>query len=378
MRDCASCGVVACMTAHHIALVFHDFSTGGSERIAIRLANAWAAAGRRVTILCGTEAGNARALVSSLVTVKSCTPEIPRGLFSRLRLGRRIGAVVEQERPDILFAPGNFHLSVLAVAGRMAGLNRPPIVCKLSNPLLPGSPRSILTKLAGTVVRKLIAPVDHFTAMSPNLAREAQPLLQRPNLHCIDEPILEKNRTFAQPSRSNGAPIILCIGRLESQKDFGLAIRAFAELPPMMGARLVILGEGPDRKSLINLAHKYGVAERIELVGHVPDVRPWLAKARLLLLTSQFEGYPAVLIEARAAGVPVITTNCSVALSEILPLQAHGEIVDTRDALKIAGAIRRQIDQPRPCAKVIAKGTERYTLERIAPEYLRLFDAVTA
>jgi glycosyltransferase involved in cell wall biosynthesis len=365
------------MAANHIALIFHDFSTGGSERIAIRLANAWAEAGRRVTIFCGTEAGASRALVSPHVTVKACSPEIPRGFGSRFRLGKRLRALISPDEPDVLFAPGNFHLSVLAVAGRTRSWKHPPFVCKLSNPILPSSRFGLVTCIASAVLRNLIAPVDYFTAMSPGLARAAGPLLGRGNLICIDEPILENYLPLSECIKTHdGAPIILCIGRLEAQKDFRLAISAFAELSPLTRAKLIILGEGPDRSALVSLARQLGVAERVEIPGHVPDVRPWLAKARLLLMTSRYEGYPAVLIEARAAGLPVISTNCSAAICEILPLAIHGEIVNSRKPAAIGGAIGRQLNQKRPDRLAISAGTERYSMERIAPEYLRLFDEI--
>ncbi len=365
------------MTANHIALIFHDFSTGGSERIAIRLANAWAAAGRRVTIFCGTEAGASRPLVSSNVIVKACSPEISRGFGSRIRLGARLGSLISPDTPDVVFAPGNFHLSVLAVAGRSRSWSRPPFICKLSNPVLPSTRFGLLTAIASAFVRRLIAPVDYLTVMSPRLARIASPLLRRNNLTCIDEPILTISRPQPKGSEPDvGSPIILCIGRLEAQKDFRLAISAFAELSPSTRTRLIILGEGPDRSALLRLAHRLGVADRVEMPGHVNDVMPLLAKARLLLMTSRFEGYPAVLIEARAAGLPIVTTNCSPALPEIMPLGIHGEIINSRNPMAIGSAIVRQLNQKRPDRLAISSGTERYSIERIAPQYLRLFDEI--
>lgn len=367
------------MTANHIGLVFHDFSTGGSERIAIRLANAWAEAGRRVTIFCGTEEGKARDLVSNRVEVIACSPDIRRGPGSRLRLGLCLGKTIGSHTPDVLFGPGNFHLLVLAIAGRTRGWSRPPLICKLSNPLLPVSRFGVPAWVAGYFLRQLIAPVDRLTAMSPDLAYEAFPLLRRDDLTFIDEPILSSGlNTIARSGDHSGDPIILCIGRLERQKDVRLAIRAFAALPPETRARLVILGEGPDRAALLALARRLKVADRVDMPGHVPDVGLWLAKARMLLMTSRYEGFPAVLIEARAWGVPVVTTNCSAALRDILPLSIHGEIVQSRRPEAIGAAIRVQLDQSWPDPVTIRAGTERYRIERIAPEYLRLFDAATA
>lgn len=120
--------------AQHIAIILHDFSTGGSERIAIRLANRWAEMGRRVTIICGTEKGAARALVGAGVAVRSCSPETVRSPWSRAQLGWRMARLVRAERPDIIFSPGNFHLIILAFLARQRFPKRPVFVSKLSNP----------------------------------------------------------------------------------------------------------------------------------------------------------------------------------------------------------------------------------------------------
>lgn len=363
------------MAAQHIALVFHDFSTGGSERIAIRLANAWYAAGRRVTIFCGTQEGRARSLLDPGIEVIACDPPIRRGWGSRIRLGWRLSALLSAHRPDIVFAPGNFHLIVLALAARRSPLRRPPFVCKISNPIIaPGSP-SLLRKGASAILRRALAPIDQLTAMSPLLAHEAESLLAGRALKCIDEPVLDQPAapSIRRKSRYN-EPIILCAGRLERQKDFPLALRAFAELSPLCGARLVILGEGPERSALLALARQLGIAARVDMPGHVGNVSDWMRRARLFLLTSHFEGFPAVLIEARAAGLPVVAADCSIALSEILTSPCHGEIVRSRRAGDIAGAIRRQLDAGSPDAIEVARGTERFEIRTIAPQWLKLFD----
>ena len=367
------------MKANHIALIFHDFSTGGSERIAIRLANAWAASGRRVTIFCGTDEGRARVLVSDLITVIPCTPPIRRGWMSRIRLGWRLPSLIESDRPDILFAPGNFHLSVLAVASRRTAPSRMRFVCKISNPLVPRAMPQFFAKIVSMAMQMALKPIDQLTTMSPLLAYEAGAILPGRALPSIDEPVLDHRPTASgHIAARDHSSLILCIGRLEAQKDFGLALRAFAEMSPLSRTRLVILGEGPDRERLRTLAATLSIARRVEFPGHVTDVADWMARARLLLMTSHFEGFPAVLIEARAAGLPVISTNCSTALPEIISCSCHGEIVPGREPGAIAAAILRQLDVAVVDRAKVARGTERFLVDTIAPQWLTLFDRIAA
>ena len=132
------------------------------------------------------------------------------------------------------------------------------------------------------------------------------------------------------------------------QKDLLTAIRAFAELPSALRARLLILGEGPLRGRLEREAQRLGVAARVEMPGHVPDIAPYLARADLYLMSSHYEGYPAVLVEAIAAGVPIVTTDCSLALPEIFPSPELGSIVRQRQPEAIAAAIVAQLRRSPP------------------------------
>lgn len=367
------------MTAEHIALILHDFSTGGSERIAIRLANCWAASGRRVTLLCGTEQGAARSLVSPDIRVEVCTPETPRSPWSRLQLGWRFAKLVRIYRPDVVFAPGNFHLVILASLARQRFAKRPIFASKLSNPLHRAGLRNWLGQLADAAIRKAAKPVDVLVAMSPSLKIEANYVFRGQLVSEISEPILEDLSESCRPiSSRHHAPLILCAGRLCPQKDFSTALKAFAEISPASRARLLIVGEGPLRHKLIDEANRLGIANRVDMLGHVADIEPYLAKADLFLMTSRYEGYPAVLIEAIAAGVPIVTTNCSLAISEIIAFPSLGRVASSRDPATIAAAITAQLATPMPDIANASKIVERHRIGASSAAYLALFDRMVA
>lgn len=303
--------------AARIGLVLHDFPAGGSERIAIRLANHWAARGRDVTIFCGADAGPARERVGAAVRVVEASPAIPRGFASRVRLGRVLPAMLARHPVDVLVAPGNYHLFVLRVAERLPCA----VVCKLSNPLVRPA-RSIIGQGAfDHAVRRAALHVDELVAMSPALADEATRLLRRPVV-TLPEPILADATAPRLPG--DGPPLVICAGRLVRQKNVALVLAALAQGP--RHARLVVLGDGPDRQALEHDAARLGIADRVAFEGNVPDIAPWLARADALMLGSRFEGYPAVLVEAIAAGVPVVTTDSSVAIPEILAHPSFGRM----------------------------------------------------
>ncbi len=324
-------------------------------------------------ILCGSERGPARALVGEGVVVEELRPPIDRSATSRLRLVRPMAERLAARPPDILFAPGNFHLPVIAGIARRLGPDRPATVVKISNPLVPAA--GLTRAPAVAMVRRMARMVDAFVAMSPALRDEAAAVIPGARIEVIAEP------TFDQVPGADARDLpvgrdILCIGRLEPQKNFALAIRAFAELPPLDGASLIILGEGAERRALVSLAERLGVGERVVFPGHVADITPWLERARIMLMTSRFEGYPAVAAEARGAGIPMVTTRSSVAMADILPTAAHGTIVDSAEPAALASAMATLYGRPRASRAALAAGLDQLSLDAAAPAWLALFDDV--
>lgn len=366
------------MTAQHIGIILHDFSTGGSERIAIRLGNAWAKAGRRVTLYCGTENGALRALVSGDVAVSCCDPPIERGLVSRVRLALRLARSIRADQPDIVFVPGNYHLLVVAVLARFRFAKRPLFVCKLSNPVRSRHDPGLMTKVGEWLTRWALAPVTAFTAMSPALRAQALCVFTQHPIYDFAEPVLDDDLpSLTVVSHGDEPAKIICAGRLAPQKDFALALTAFSLIDPAHEARLVIYGEGLLQSDLTALANDLGISARVHFAGYVRDLRPHLAGAKLFLMTSQFEGYPAVLIEALAAGVPIVTTDCSPAIAEIVSSSQLGEVVSMRDPRMIAAAIERRLSADPPNRDFLIASTELHRMAKASRAYLDRFDALT-
>lgn len=356
--------------AERIGIVLHDFAAGGTERVAIRLANAWADAGRRVVLFCGCASGPARAHPAASITVVETAPPIPRGPWSRLRLGRALPGMLAGHPVDALVAPGNFHLPVLRAAGRLPCA----VACKLSNPLVRADRSRLRQWLFPVATRRSLRHVDCVVAMSPALAREARALRPK-RVETLFEAILP-----ASGDGTRAAPAarlrIVCAGRMVSQKRFDLALRTFAALA-RDDIELVLLGDGPERIRLEAQAAALGIADSTRIVGQVPDIAPWLASADALLMTSAYEGYPAVLVEAIATGVRVVTTDCSPAIREILLHPSFGTIAAAEPAA-LAAALARVLDGRRvdDAARRVLVG--RHLVSRAAGEWLAMLDNLVA
>jgi glycosyltransferase involved in cell wall biosynthesis len=324
------------MTARRILICLHDFARGGTERIAIGLAADWAETGRDVTILCGSVEGGLRDTVNNKVKVVPLEPQVARGLFSRWRLVRAMGQKLDALKPDVIFLPGNFH--ALLANGLRAADRRPAIALKISNPPVPkGAP------FAAAIFRHITRAVDGFAAMNSGLARELQAMLPGRNVVALHDPVYVK----PEPRKPNqdGSLRIAWIGRLEAQKDPELALRVIAAMDDPV--HLTMLGEGALHASLQQKISALGLRDRVTLAGHVPEIESHLARADALLITSRYEGGPAVAVEALAQGVPVVSTDCSFLLHDIISAPEAGRIVASREPGALAAALTEVCAAPR-------------------------------
>jgi glycosyltransferase involved in cell wall biosynthesis len=361
--------VISRPPAARIAIVFQDFAAGGTERIMVRLANEWARS-RDVMILCGSEQGPARALVSPDVAVLELSPAVPRSPISRWKIGRRMRPLLNAWRPDVIVGPGNHVLPIFMASGPLVA----PIVCKLSNPIDLGDPPFVPPALLAAARRKACRPLARIVAMSPALRAEAADYLNTNRVTVISEPILSDFSRAKRRRRPAGMRVIFA-GRLVAQKNVALALRTMAALPDDFS--LTIVGDGPDRGRLEAMARRLKLTDRVAFTGLVPDIRPHLEASDLFLLPSRFEGYPAVMIEALAAGLPVVATPSSPAMAEILIDRSFGRIA-AADPIALATAIMAYEGSDGPDPERLRPLLDQHLLPTCASRWLEQLDAVAA
>jgi glycosyltransferase involved in cell wall biosynthesis len=354
------------MIAQKILICLHDFSRGGTERIAIGLAASWAGAGRHVTILCGTQEGGLRGTVDARVKVVTLEPPIARAFLSRFRLAHAMARQLGVLKPDVIFLPGNFHLPLANTLRRAAPCAA--IALKISNPPLSGA----LSSWPGRVLFRYFArSIDGFAALTPGFAHEMVALAPGKPAAVLHDPI------YLRPGSQSSAPPkgkfhILWAGRLEPQKDVGLALRTIAVLK--RDAHLTILGDGALREETDAMIARMGLGSRVTRIGYVPAIDPYLAQADVLLMTSHYEGQPAVVGEALAHGVPAVSTDCSSMLREMVAIPEAGKIVATRDPADLAAALSEVCDRSRPPREMLAALIAPFEPDLCAQNYLDWFD----
>ena len=154
-----------------------------------------------------------------------------------------------------------------------------------------------------------------------------------------------------------------------------MLLRAFARLTDP-AAQLVIVGEGAERAKLERLAQQLNIGDQLSLPGHC-DPLPYLAAAAAFVLSSDYEGVPAVVIEALAGGLPVAGTDCSVSMQALTGQGAFGTLVPPRDEAALAGAMAQVLAMAFDPAAA-RRSVQGFTIEAAAARYQALFAQVAA
>lgn len=350
------------MAADHIMTFARTLDGGGVERAQLRLAAAWVAAGRRVTLVVGDTSGPLAADLAPGIALIDLDTRAYR------RLAAALPRLVRAARPDILFCAGNFYTSAAAWTRMVLGLASPPIVAKMSNAPDRGDHGAVLSIAHGLWLGQHGRFLDHLVAMTPATADSAARSLRMAGRTSVIPNPPHRADPDARPVALPPGRVILGVGRLVAQKRWDRLIDVLPALPA--DVHLVILGEGELRPELIARAARRRVADRVHLPGHVADPLPTMTRARLVALTSDFEGVPGVLREALSVGTPVVTTRSSESIAEIVDSPTLGAIVDRDDPAALIGALTRWLDAPRP-DPVPLPGTDA------AARYLALFDRLT-
>ena len=335
---------------------------GGVERALMRLIRGWVGSGQRVTLALGSLDGPHVGDMPDGV-------DLVRVDGGYLRLMQALPGIARRTRPGLIFCPGNAYSFGAAVLRAQLGRDCPPIVAKVSNRLDRSDQRFPLRQGYRAWLRAHPGFMDHMVAMTPAMAGETVAMtgIRADRVSVIANPPAHDGAGALAPSAAGG-DYLIGIGRLAPQKRWDRAIDALAGVA-RRDVRLTILGEGDERPSLEHRAGALGIGDRVRLPGYAADPRPALAGARALVLTSDFEGVPGVLQEALAVGTPVVTTDSSVAIREIVSDSRLGSVVPTGDAQALVGALDYWLapGRPRP-DPVPERGHD--SVER----YVRLFE----
>lgn len=172
----------------------------------------------------------------------------------------------------------------------------------------------------------------------------------------------------------DGAPLLLCVARLAPQKGVDVAVRALPQLP---GATLLVLGEGPERPRLEELARELGVAERTLMPGRVGDVAALYRRCDAVVHPARWEGFGLAMLEGMLAGKPVVAANAASA-PELVAEGETGMLVPPDDPPALARAVTSLLEDRARSASFGAAGVVRarseFSVARMAEATIAVYE----
>jgi glycosyltransferase involved in cell wall biosynthesis len=357
-----------------LAIFLMDLDGGGAERVMINLARGFAEQGLNVDLVLVNPEGPYLSQLPEKVRVVQL--ESSRLILSLPALVRYL----KQERPPVLISALEDTNMVALWAKKLAAVST-QVVVTVHNHLSREAKNATTLKrrLTPQLVKWFYPAADMIVAVSQGVAENLVEIgLPSNKIKAIYNPIVtpelskKLQESVAHPWFSPGQPpVILGVGRLEKQKDFPTLIHAFAKVRQQHQPRLMILGEGTERSHLESLVQELGLAEDVVFPGFVANPYAYMVRASVLVLSSAWEGFGNVLVEAMAAGIPVVSTDCESGPAEILANGQYGKLVAVGDSEGMAKAIAQTLEKA-PDSKFLQERADEFSLKKALTQYQQL------
>lgn len=363
-----------------ILVAYSDLKVGGVQHMTTKLANAWVAAGHKVTIALNKREPELEPypLDPKVELIDFGGARVRQCLFSLARLLR------ERQDIDILYSATTVPNIVAVLACKLSRTRARLVISERDNPVkgfaaLTARADKLIWRLKPWAYKRADAVVCVSTPLADALAGFTG--MQRDRITVVHNPAEPDNDAFlsAPPPHpwlaDKAVPVVIAAGRFHPQKDFPMLLRAFAQLRQHRNARLVMLGDGEERPALERLAQELNITDDVLFAGMQKDIMTWLVHGDLFAMSSTFEGFGNVLVQALAAGTPIVSTDCPDGPAEILENGTYGELVPVGDASAMAEAMGRMLDRPRDPDQLRQRASA-FSTARIAGRYQELFGAL--
>jgi len=296
------------------------------------------------------------------------------------KLMRRLSTVFRREKPDIILS-FMWYTNLITLLGRMLSRIRCRVVISERYSLSASFEGSLVEFYRRMVIRLFYPFADNIIVNSKEMGKQLQKLIyvSENRISVIYNPVdIVRVIQLSKEEVSHSwflddVPIIIGIGRLSRQKGFNYLMQAIHILA-MRGieCRLVLLGTGSEENNLKKLASDLGLTDRIQILGFQQNPYQYLAHSTVFMLSSLYEGFPNVLLEALALGTPSIATRCPTGPEELVTDGVDGVLVPPADEHALATAIERMLSDNALRARLSEAGKKRSTdfaVEHIVKQY---------
>ncbi len=360
-------------TGPRIAIFLPSLEGGGAERVYINLANRFVASGLPVDMVLVWARGPYLSELDARIRV------VDLAVRSKVQTIPALARYLRRDPPQVLLSAMDISNVAALLARQLSGRRvRVVVSCHVHLSSQAKHGQRLHDRALPWLARLLYPGADRIVAVSRGVAEDLAKLLKRPieRIDVIYNPIaVDTVRAQAAAKaghpwlREGEPPVLLSVGRLIPQKDYPTLFRAVAKVRQNRAVRLIVLGEGPERAALEQLADQIGISDILAMPGFVDNPFAYMRQARLFVLASRWEGFGLVIIEALACGCPVLSTDCPSGPAEILERGKHGRLAPVGDVDAMARAIEESLDAPVDSEGLVMRARD-FDLDRIARMYL--------
>ncbi len=368
-------------------------NAGGAERVAATLCNAWADQGHDVTLMaCASQTQHKSFYdLQAQVKLQWLADALPKNrVLSRLLKPYYLRQVVQKIQPEVVisFLTNVNITALLALKSCPRGTGPKLIVCERTNPMAGQNISAVLKWLrrtlyprADAVMLQTQAAAQQFEAHMPALRKVAVIANPLPAEFMPPEQVEQAEKVEADPTGSNSheqPKVLLAMGRLNRIKRFDFLLECFAQVRQACPDwQLHIYGQGPEHDTLQQQIDHLQLQDRAFLKGKTDQVRTTMLQAQAFALTSRLEGFPNVLLEAMACGLPAITVDCPSGPAE---LSQHGQLallVGMHDKAAFVAQLQKLLSDASLRAELGQKAQSsvlaNYSLEAVLEDWRKLF-----
>ena len=362
-----------------LSILIFSLHGGGLEKSLIRLAVELNKKSVPIDFVVAKTSDSAYSVPEELNFVGLDAPKIIYALFPLIKYLKR-------SKPKIMFSAGTPLNAIAILAKLLTGYPKRLIVGERNHlsSIIKHSSR-FRDKLRPYFIRFLYPFADLVLAVSQSVAEDviAVGRLKKTKVKVIHN-LFDVDSIIAQASLPTGVdwidgrevPFIISVGRMVPQKNYDTLLRAFSAVKSQKKCHLVILGDGEQHAALQKLAEELEIRNAVYMPGFVKNPYAYISKAKLFVLSSIWEGLPAVLIEALACGTPIVSTNSPGGALEILENGKYGVLVPPQDPMVLAESILTQLKTMSEPEKLI-KRARFFDVDRVLGKYVDAFELVS-
>ena len=362
---------------------------GGAEMHAVRLAHGLLRYNVQLTyVVCSSKGTYHSFLPPSVRLIVLPTEIIPSSLLRIIFSFVPLGFVIRRVKPDLLcpiMLSSGLVMAISLLVWRVSPLVTLCLQCSVRYSHLQ-NPR-LYERLELFLLKKLSFVFDHVIALSQGVASEITELIPAfrfktsviPN---VGMPLQSQITCSVNLSvdKHPGDIIICSSGRLTAQKDYATLLKALRLLNrPCL--KLFILGEGELKSELSSLAQQLEVHKQVKFLGFQKNPYDYMRISDIFVLSSMWEGFGNVIVEAMHLGLPVVATDCPHGPSEIISNGVNGLLVPPKSPLHLADCISLLLDSPNLRARLSAQAildSKLYSCDKVGQSYYQLFSRLMA